>query len=127
MIWAALLLVAALVVPAVWAWYISGRQLAAATEAEEWRVLRLGVVVSAGVGVAILVMGVVGFVLTGYDWVVPAVVWSVGLLHLGVLGWGFRRARRRTARRRLSAERWRHATWSGSCSAPSFSQAPNPL
>ena len=98
MIWAALLLVAALAVPGVWAWYISGRQLAATTEAEQWRVLRLGVVVSAGVGVAILVLGVAGFVLTGYNWLVLALVWSVGLLHLGLLARTFRRAQRRNGK-----------------------------
>ena len=100
MIWAVLLLGAALAVPGVWAWYISGRQLAATTEAEQRRVLRLGVVVSAGVGVAILVLGVAGFVLTGYDWLVLALVWSVGLLHLGLLAWAFRRTRRRTGNTR---------------------------
>jgi hypothetical protein len=99
-IWAALLLVAALAVPGVWAWYISGRQLAATTQAGQWRVLRLGVVVSAGVGVAILVLGVAGFVLSGYDWVVLALVWSVGLLHLGLLAWGFRRSRQHTGNTR---------------------------
>jgi hypothetical protein len=96
MIWAALLLVVGLAIVAVWAWYISGRQLAATTKAGRWRVLRLGVAVSAGVGFAILALGVAGFVLTGYDWVVLAVIWSLGLLHLGLLTWGFRRARRRT-------------------------------
>jgi hypothetical protein len=98
MIWAALLLVVALVTEAVWAWYMSSRQLAATTEAERWRVLRLAVVVSAGVGFVILALGVASFVLTGYDWVVLAVVWSVGLLHLGLLTWGLRRSRQRTAR-----------------------------
>jgi hypothetical protein len=95
MIWAALLLVVALATTAAWAWYISRRQLAVTTEAEQWRVLRLGVVVSAGVGFAILAAGVAGFVLTGYDWVVLAVTWSVGLLHLGLLTWGLLRSRRR--------------------------------
>ncbi len=98
MIWAALLLVVALVTAAGWAWCMSGRQLAATTEAEQWRVLRRGVVVSAGVGFAILALGVASFVLTRYDWVVLAVVWSIGLLHLGLLAWGFRRARQRTSK-----------------------------
>jgi hypothetical protein len=93
-IWAALLLVVALAAPAVWAWYMSGRQLAATTEAEQWRVLRDAVLVSAGVGVAILAVGVVAFVLTGYDWLVLAPTWSFGLLHLGLLTWIFRRAQR---------------------------------
>jgi hypothetical protein len=47
-IWAALLLMVALAAPAIWAWYISGRQLAATTEPQQWRVLRLAAVVSAG-------------------------------------------------------------------------------
>ena len=54
MIWALLLVVAALAAPAGWAWYLSGRQLAATTEAEQWRLVRLAAVVSAAVGVAIL-------------------------------------------------------------------------
>jgi len=56
-IWAALLLVVVSAAAGVWAWYMSGRQLAARTEAEQWRVARLAVVVSAGVGVAILGLG----------------------------------------------------------------------
>ncbi len=94
MIWAALTLAAGLVAAGVWGWYMSGRQLAARTTAQQWKVLRLGARVSAGVGAAILVMGVVAFVLTGYDWVVLAAVWSFGLLHLGLLAWGVRRAQR---------------------------------
>jgi hypothetical protein len=94
--WEAVFLVLALAVPAMWAWYLHGRTLAATTEAEQRRVLGLGLVVSAGVGAAILVLGVVAFVLTGYNWLVFAVVWSVGLLHLGLLTWGYLRAHRRT-------------------------------
>jgi hypothetical protein len=100
MIWAVpLLVVAGLAVPGVWAWYMSGRILAATTEAEQWRAARLALAVSAGVGVVILVLGVVFFVLSGYDWVVLAGTWSFGLLHLGLLTWVFRRAHRRTGRR----------------------------
>ncbi len=47
----------------------------------------------------ILVLGVIGFVLTGYDWVVLALAWSVGLLHLGLLGWVFSRAQKSTGKR----------------------------
>jgi hypothetical protein len=101
-IWAALMLVIALAAPAVWAWYMSGRQLAATTEAQQRRVLRLAVMVSAGVGVAILAVGVVAFVLTGYDWLVLTLVWSVGLLHLGLLAWMFRMAQKRTGRTRAA-------------------------
>jgi hypothetical protein len=98
-IWAVLLLVVVgLAAPGVWAWYLSGRQLAATTEAERWRVARLALVVSAGVGVVILVLGVVFFALTGYDWVVLALAWSVGLLHLGLLTWVFGRVQRSTGK-----------------------------
>jgi len=97
-IWAALLLVVALAAPAVWAWYVSGRQLAVTTEAQQWRLLRHAVMVSAGVGAAILAVGAVAFVLTGYDWLVLALVWSVGLLHFGLLAWMFRRTQKRTGR-----------------------------
>jgi len=41
--------------------------------------------VSAGVGVAVLVMGVIAFALSGHNWLVLALVWSFGLLHLGLL------------------------------------------
>lgn len=89
---------AALAVPGVWAWYLSGREFAARTEAEQWRVARLALAVSAGVGVVILVLGVVFFVLTSYDWSVLALIWSVGLLHLGLLTWVFRRAQQSTVK-----------------------------
>jgi hypothetical protein len=93
-IWAALMLVIALVAPALWAWYMSGWQLAATTEAQHWRVYRLAVIVSAGVGVVILAVGVVAFVLTGYDWVVLAATWSFGVIHLSLLTWSFRRVQK---------------------------------
>ena len=80
----------------MWAWYLSGRLLAATTEAEQWRLVRLAAVVSAAVGVAILAVGVAAFVLTGYDWLVLALLWSFGLLHLGLLGWRTRRRRNRS-------------------------------
>jgi dipeptide/tripeptide permease len=95
-IWAALLFAVALAAPGVWAWYMSRRQLAATTAAQQRRVLRLAVAVSAGVGVVILVMGVVCFVLTGYNWLVLALLWSFGLLHLGLLARMLRRARHTT-------------------------------
>jgi hypothetical protein len=98
-IWAALMLVIALVAPGLWAWYMSGRQLAATTEAQRSRVYRLAVIVSAGVGVVILAVGVVAFVLTSYDWVVLAATWSFGLLHLSLLTWSFRRVQKGTSRK----------------------------
>jgi hypothetical protein len=79
---------------------MSGRHLAATPEAEQWRVARLAVVVSAGVGVAILAVGVVALVLTGYDWLVLVPIWSFGLMHLGLLGWMFRRVQRSRSRTR---------------------------
>lgn len=91
MIWAPLVLVVGLAVVDVWAWYMSGRQLAARTEPQQWRLAPLAVRVSAGVGVTILAVGVVAFVLTGYDWGVLALVWAFGLLHLGLLAWTFGR------------------------------------
>ena len=100
MIWAGLLLVVALAAPAVWAWYMSGRQLAARTVAENWRVARLALRVSAGVGALILALGVAGFVLNGYDWMVLTVVWAVGLFHLCLITWLWRTARRSTGGKR---------------------------
>lgn len=51
--------------------------------------------VPAGVGAAILILGVVAFVLTGYNWLVLALIWSFGLLHIGLLVRTFRRAQNR--------------------------------
>lgn len=93
MIWVVLLLVLALATPGVWAWHVSRRQLAATTAAQQRRVLHLAVAVSAGAGVVILALGVVAFVLTGYDWMVLTLLWSFGLLHLGLLARMLRRRR----------------------------------
>lgn len=103
--WAAVFLVLALAVPAVWAWYLHGRLLTATTEAEQWRVAVLALAVSAGVGVVILVLGVVAFILTGYNWLVFALVWSVGLLHLGLLTWTYLRAHRHARRPGVTGSR----------------------
>ena len=89
------MVVASLVAVGVCLWYVSGRQLAARTETQQWQALRRGYVVSAVVGGAILALGVVAFVLTGYDWAALALIWSFGLLHLGLLTWQFRRAQQR--------------------------------
>ncbi len=102
MIWAALLLVVALAAPAVWAWYVSGRQLAVTTEAQQWRLLRHAVMVSAGVGAAILAVGAVAFVLTGYDWLVLALV--LGYCISACLPGCFAGLRRGPAGQALSAE-----------------------
>jgi hypothetical protein len=101
-IWAVLLLVVALAAPGVWAWDMSKRQLAATTAAQQRRVLHLAVAVSAGVGVVILVLGVVAFVLTGYNWMVLALLWSFGLLHLGLLARMLRRMQHATGQKRTT-------------------------
>jgi hypothetical protein len=93
-IWAALVLAAALVLTAVWAWYVSGRQLAATTEPERRRVVRLAVTGAAVVGVAILGVGFLAFVGSGYDWVVLMLTCCFGLLHLGLPAWMYRKVRR---------------------------------
>jgi len=93
-----MLLVIALVVVAVWAWYLLGRQVAARTKPELRRMRRLSVIVSSAVGVANLVLGVVFFVLTGYDWLVLAAIWAVGWFQLGMLGLKLRLARRTTGK-----------------------------
>lgn len=93
-IWAALVLVALLVAVGVCLWYVSGRQLAARTQAQQWQALRRGYMVSAVVGAAILALGVVAFVLTSYDWAL-ALIWAFGLLHLGLLLRQFRSAQQR--------------------------------
>lgn len=78
----------ALAAPAAWAWYMSSRLLTATNETERRRLRRLAVMVSAGIGVAILAMGVAAFVLTGYNWLVLALTWSFGLCIWACLrGW----------------------------------------
>jgi fatty acid desaturase len=94
-IWAAVMLMIALVAPTAWAWYISRRELAAAHEAQRWRLVRSAARVSAAIGTVILALGVVAFVLTGYDWLVLALIWSFGLLHIGLLARTLRRAQNR--------------------------------
>ena len=81
---------------------MSRRQLAATTAAQQRRVLHLAVAVSAGVGVVILVLGVVAFVLTGYNWMVLALLWSFGLLHLGLLARMLRRTQHATGQKRTT-------------------------
>jgi hypothetical protein len=93
MFWVALLVAFTLAAPGAGAWYISGRQLAATTDTQQRRLIRLTATVSAGIGVAILIAGVVLFVVTGYDWRVLIVLWAFGLLHLGLLRSILRRVR----------------------------------
>jgi hypothetical protein len=52
--------------------------------------------VSAGVGVTILALGVVAFVTTGHDWLVLALLWAFGVLHLGLLATTYRRSQKKT-------------------------------
>jgi hypothetical protein len=94
-IWAVLMLMIALVVPAAWAWSFSRRMLAATDEAQRWRLIHPAAFISAGVGAGILALGVVAFVLTGYSWLVLVPIWSFGLLHLGLAARTFRRAQDR--------------------------------
>jgi hypothetical protein len=48
------------------------------------------------VGAAILILGVVAFVATGYDWLMLAAIWAVGLLHTGLVVLALHRARKRS-------------------------------
>jgi hypothetical protein len=84
-VWAVPVLIATMAFQGVWAWYVTRRQLTATTVARQRRLLGQIVAVSAGIGVAILAAGVVGFVLAGYNWLVLALTWAFGLLHLGLL------------------------------------------
>jgi hypothetical protein len=95
-IWAVLLVVIALAVPGAWAWYLTGRQRAATTDAQRWPLVRHASMVSAGVGVAILALGVAAFVITGYDWLVLALLWAFGVPHRGLLAATYRRSRKNT-------------------------------
>jgi len=94
-IWAALMLMIALAVPAASAWSFSRRELTATDDAQRRRLIRRAAFTSTGVGAAILALGVVAFVLTGYNWIVLAPIWSFGLLHLGLATRTFRRAQNR--------------------------------
>lgn len=80
------------------AWYAARRQAAATTEDQRRRFLRQAFACSATVGVAILISGVVVFVVTGYNWLVLTLIWAFGLLHLGLLANSVRRVRKQTGR-----------------------------
>ena len=101
MIWAALVLIIGLAAAGTWAWFFSRRQLAVTSQAGQWRLLREGAWASAGVSVAILILGVVAFAVTGHNWFVLAVIWSFGLLRIGLLVTALRRAQKRVGRTRL--------------------------
>lgn len=94
MAWAALMLVIGLAAVGAWAWYFSHRLLTA-TEDQKRGVLLRGASVSAGVQVAILLVGVVAFAVTGDNWLVLAVIWLFPLLYLTQLTVALRRTRQR--------------------------------
>lgn len=89
---------AALTCAGVGAWYVARRQFAATDEDQQQRLLRRVAAFSAGVGVAILLAGAVAFFITGYNWLVLVLVWSFGLLHLGLLARSVRSVQKRTGR-----------------------------
>lgn len=95
MIWAALTLTVALAMAGAWACYFTRRHLAAFSDAQQRRLLLRGARLSLRVGGAILILGVVAFVVTGYDWLVLVAIWPYGLLHTGLLVWVLHRARKR--------------------------------
>jgi hypothetical protein len=86
-------MIVALVMAGGWAFYLTRRQLAVTKDAQQRRLLLLGARVSLGVGGGILFLGVVAFVLTGYNWLVLAAIWPFGLLHTSLLIWTLHRAR----------------------------------
>ncbi len=96
-IWAALTLMVALAMAGAWACYFTRRHLAAISDGRQRRLLLRGARLSLGVGGAILILGVVAFVVTGYDWLVLVAIWTYGLLHAGLLVWVLHRARKRSA------------------------------
>jgi hypothetical protein len=97
-IWGAVLLMVILAWSGGVGWYASRRQAAATTEDQRRRFLRQAVAFSGAVGAAILIIGVVVFIVTGYNWLSLALVWAFGLLHLGLLAASVRRVRKLTGR-----------------------------
>jgi hypothetical protein len=93
MLWAALVIMFALAAQGAGLWY-SSRLYLAGDQARQWQLFRLVTVASAGVGVAILVVGVIAFVRTGHNWFVLAAVWSYGLVYLVLLRLRFRRTQK---------------------------------
>ena len=98
MIWAALTLIVVLALAGAWACYFTRGHLAAVSDAQQRRLLLRGARQSLGVGGAILILGVVAFVVTGYNWLVLVAIWPYGLLHVGLLVWVLHRARKRSGR-----------------------------
>jgi len=94
-IWAALTLIVALAMAGAWACYFT-RHLAAISDPQQRRLLLRGARLSLGVGGAILILGVVAFVVTGYHWLVLVAIWPYSLLHTGLLVRVLHRARKRS-------------------------------
>jgi hypothetical protein len=87
-IWAALAMIAVVVLAAIWMWYALRQYLAGISVARQRRLMRWTTAASVGIGVVILVGGLVASVLTGY-WLILLPTWSFGLLHitLAVQSW----------------------------------------
>jgi hypothetical protein len=94
-VWA-LALIVALVMAGAWACYVTRRLLAATSDAQQRRLLVRAAGLSLGVGGAILVIGLVAFVVTGYNWLVLAAIWPYGLLHTGLVAGVLFRAQKRS-------------------------------
>jgi hypothetical protein len=95
-IWAAVGLIVMSAATAAWAWYFSSRLLAATSETQRRRLLRRAAWGDAAITVAILIIGVVAFAVTGYNWLVLAATWSYPLLHIGLRVRTRRMAHKRT-------------------------------
>jgi len=100
-IWAVPVMIIGLAAAEAWAWSFSRRQLVVTRQDRQRRVLREGAWASAGVSVAILILGVVAFAVTGHNWFVLAVIWSFGLLRIGLLVTTLRKAQKRPGQTRL--------------------------
>ena len=89
MLWAALVLAAGMAILAAAVLYLrprlTRRLMLPRTEAQQRRRMRQAVAFSAGVGIAILAVGLVAFLITGYDWRILALTWAYGLFHLVLL------------------------------------------
>jgi hypothetical protein len=87
-----------LLASSIWAIRVALRQLRAAKPTVDRRTLRLGYVILAVQGVALLGIGQPGFFLAGRAWSVLAGVWTVALLHIGLNVRSYRRVQRRIGR-----------------------------
>jgi hypothetical protein len=114
-IWGALGLIVLLTTHAAGSWYLSRRILTAKDEVQLRRLTRQVASFSLAIGCLILVLGLAGVVVLKFTldgWLVLLLMWSFGLLHLGLLRSSLRRARRRAAARAAadgSSERTRPA------------------